>query len=88
MANISYQKLKCMLSVANNYVYLIKKTISLPEFRCKMRYVWQGVIVAISRRICDVKIMANLHYVCQGTKLCVLTAAKPMVVRNCLTYQV
>ena len=32
-----------------------------------MHYVWQGVIVAISRQIHNVKIMANLHYVCQGT---------------------
>ena len=33
-----------------------------------MHYVWQGVIVAISRRIRDVKIAVNSSYVCQGTK--------------------
>ena len=68
MANISYQKLKCLLSVASNNVYLIKKQ-SPPclNFTAKMRYVWQGVIVAISRRIRDVKIAANSRYVCQGT---------------------
>ena len=34
-----------------------------------MHYVWQGVIVAISRRIRDVKIAANSRYVCQVTYL-------------------
>ena len=34
-----------------------------------MRYVWQGVIIAISLQIHDVKIVANLHYVCQGMKI-------------------
>ena len=89
MANIFYQKLKCLLSVASN-VYLIKlilqlhmnkkkqsppwfcKTASLLlhrvlDFAVKTRYVWQGVIVAISLQICNIKIAANLHYVCQGT---------------------
>ena len=90
MANIFYQKLKCLLSVASN-IYLIKlilqlymnkksnlllgfvKTASLLlhrvlDFAAKMHYVWQGVIVAISRQIHDIKITSNSHYVCQGTK--------------------
>ena len=32
-----------------------------------MRYVWQGVVIAILWQICNVKIAANLFYVCQGT---------------------
>ena len=40
---------------------------SFLKFATKMRYVWQGVIVMISPRICNVKIVANSHYVCQGT---------------------
>ena len=89
MANIFYQKLKCMLSVASN-VYLIKLILQLHmnkksnlllgflflyfctefflNFATKMHYVWQGVIVAISQQIRDIKIAVNLHYVCQGTK--------------------
>ena len=89
MANIFYQKLKCLLSVASN-VYLIKLILQLHMnkksnlllgfvklllyfcteswiSRTKTCYVWQGVIVAISRRIRDVKIAANSRYVCQGT---------------------
>ena len=32
-----------------------------------MHYVWQGVIVAILWQIRGIKIVANSHYVCQGT---------------------
>ena len=32
-----------------------------------MGYMWQGVVVAISWQICNVKIVANSRYVCQGT---------------------
>ena len=40
----------------------------LVNFAMKTRYVWQGVVVAISWWICDVKIAANLGYVCQDIK--------------------
>ena len=35
----------------------------------KMHYVWKGVVVAILWWICNVKIAANLHYVCQDSYL-------------------
>ena len=41
-----------------------------------MCYVWQGVVIAISGQICDVKIAVNLHYVYQGSKQS-LTHYKP-----------
>ena len=37
------------------------------DFAAKRHYVWQGVISMISQQIHDIKIVANSHYVCQGT---------------------
>ena len=55
MANIFYQKLKCLLSVASNLLLAFVNASlllhSFLKFASKTRYVWQGVIVAISRRI-------------------------------------
>ena len=42
---------------------------SFPEFRCKNALCVAGCIFVISRQICNVKTMANLLYVCQGTYL-------------------
>ena len=71
MANIFYQKLKYLLSVASNLLLAFVNASlllhSFLKFAAKTRYVWQGVIAAISRRIRDVKIAANSRYVCQGT---------------------
>ena len=71
MANIFYQKLKsvCYLLLAISSLLKCFSTFaqSFLKFAAKMRYVWQGVIVAISRRIRGVKIAANSRYVCQGT---------------------
>ena len=71
MANIFYQKLKCLLSVASNLLLAFVNASlllhSFLKFAAKMHYVWQGVIVMISRQICDIKIVVNSRYVCQGT---------------------
>ena len=42
---------------------------SLVNFAVKMHYVWQGVVIAILRRLCDIKNAAKMRYVCQDTKL-------------------
>ena len=71
MANIFYQKLKCLLSVASNLLLAFVNASlllhSFLKFAAKMCYVWQGVIVAISRQIRNIKIAVNSRYVCQGT---------------------
>ena len=48
-------------------LFLQRVSFSLVNFAEKMRYMWQGVVFAISRRIRDVKIAANSRYVCQDT---------------------
>ena len=85
MANIFYQKLKCLLSVASNLLLAFVNASlllhSFLKFAAKMHYVWQGVIIAISQQIHDVNIQANLHYVCQGTKK--KTTLRPVVSIRC-----
>ena len=85
MANIFYQKLKCLLSVASNLLLAFVNASlllhSFLKFAAKTCYVWQGVIVAISWQICDIKIAANLHYVCQGTYMQAYSSQRSMTQR-------
>ena len=51
---------------------LQRVSFSLVNFTMKMCYMWQGVVIMISRQICNMKITANLHMCVKALSLKVL----------------
>ena len=54
------------VGIAEGFLLLYKYLVN---FTAKTHYVWQSVVVAVSRQIRDVKIAANSRYVCQDSHI-------------------